>query len=120
MNRTLRILELSGFRLNTAVVTHIAAGLTHNTTLTELYLGWNGSISSEGCVCVFNVLHNNNVLKKLDIRCNNLGVEGSVALAEMSHNTLLTESNLRYCVIPEVGLREVARGLLHNKTIKKQ
>lgn len=68
---------------------------------------------------VFNVLHNNKVLKKLDIRRNNLGVEGSVALAEMSRNTSLTELNLRYCVIPEVGLREVARGLLHNKTIKK-
>ena len=83
MNRTLRILELSGCRLNTAVVTHIPAGLTYNTTLTELYLGWNGLISSEGWVRVFNALHNNKVLKKLDIRRNNLGVEGSVALAEM-------------------------------------
>ena len=119
VNKTLRILELSSCRLNTAVVTHIAAGLTCNTTLTELYLGWNGSISSEGWVHVFNALHSNKVLKKLDIRRNNLGVEGSVALAEMSHNTSLTELNLQYCVIPEVGLREVTRGLFHNKTIKK-
>ena len=118
INRTLRILELSGCRLDTAVVTHIAVGLTHNDTLTELYMGWNGSITSEGWVHVFMALHDNTSLKKLDIRHNNLGLEGSVALAEMSSKTSLIELNLQYCVIPEVGLRDLARGLLHNTTMK--
>ena len=47
-------------------------------------------------------------------------MEGSVALAEMlSCNNSLTELNLGACDIPEVGLREIARGLLQNNTLKK-
>ena len=46
-----------------------------------------------------------------------LGMEGSVALAEMlSYNKSLTELNLGWCDIPEDGLREIASGLLQNST----
>ena len=119
VNRTLKVLNLSDCRLKTAVVTHIAAGLRHNTSLAELNIGWNCSITSEGWVAMFNALHNNTALKKLDISHNKLGMEGSLALAEMlSCNKSLTELKFSGC-IPEAELREIARGLFHNTALKK-
>ena len=62
----------------------------------------------------------NTSLKKLDISVNKPGMEGSVVLAEMSScNKSLTELNLGGCDIPEAGLREIARGLLKNTSLKK-
>ena len=76
-------------------------------------------ITSEGWVHLFKVLCNTS-LKKLDISSNKLGMEGSVAMAEMlSCNKSLNELNLRWCYIPEAGLRGIARGLLQNISLKK-
>ena len=122
VNRTLKVLNLRDCRLKTAVVTHIVAGLKHNVSLAELNIGWNCSITSEGWVQVFKALHNNTAaaLNKLDISHNTLGMEGSLALAEMlSCNKSLTELNVSWCHIPEAELREIARGLFHNTALKK-
>ena len=120
VNRTLKVLNLSHCGLDAAVVTHIAAGLSHNTSLNELNIGWNRSITSEGWVAVFKALCNNTALKKLDISNNNhLGMGGSLALAEMlSRNKSLTELTIWCCRIPEVGLRQIARGLLQNTSLQ--
>ena len=120
VNRTLKVLNLSRCGLDTAVVTHIAAGLRHNVSLNELNIGWNHSITSKGWVAVFKALCNNTALKKLDISNNNhLGMEGSLALAEMlSCNKSLTELTIWCCRIPEVGLRQIARGLLQNTSLQ--
>ena len=128
-NRHLKILNLNDCKLETTVITHTAAGLAHNASLVQLNIGWNSfnigifnqnNITSEGWVHLFKALCNNTSLKKLDISGNKPVMEGSVALAEMlSCNKSLTELNLRLCDIPEAGLREVARGLLHNTTLKK-
>ena len=46
-------------------------------------------------------------------------MEGSLALAEMlSCNRSLTELTIWCCHIPEVGLREIARGLLQNTSLE--
>ena len=124
VNRTLKVLNLSGCGLNTTVITLTTAGLAHNACLTELDIGVDifsrNNITSEGWVLLFKALCNNTSLKKLDISGNNLRVEGSVALAEMlSCNKSLTELNLRGCDITEAELREIARGLLHNTSLKK-
>ena len=120
VNRTLKVLNLSGCRLDTAVANHIAAGLVQNDYLIKLNIERNGYITSEGWVDVFKALCNNTSLKKLDINVNNVWMEGSVALAEMlSLNKSLTELSLRDCLIPEAGLREIARGLLQNTSLKK-
>ena len=126
MNKTLKVLNLGGCGLDTAVVTHIAAGLAQNASLTELNIADiivrapRNNITSEGWVHVFKALHSSTSLKKLDISHNNLGMEGSVALAEMlSCNKSLTELNLRGCDIPEDGLREIAKALLCNISLKK-
>ena len=119
VNRTLKVLNLS-CGLGTTVVTHTAAGLAHNASLAELNIGRNNfGITSEWWVHLFNALCNNTSLKKLDISYNMLGTEGSVALVEMlSCNKSLTELNLRWCGIPEAGLREIARGLLQNTSLQ--
>ena len=86
VNRTLKTLNLNDCRLDTAVITHIAAGLAHNASLGELNIEGDifsiNDITSEGWVHLFKALCNNS-LKKLDISSNKLGMEGSVALAEM-------------------------------------
>ena len=71
---------------------------------------------------MFKALHSSTSLKKLDISHNKLGMEGSIALAEMlSYNKSLTELNLnlRGCDVPESGLREIAKALLCNMSLKK-
>ena len=120
VNRTLKVLNLSNCVLDTAVVTHTAAGLVHNAALVELNIAWNIlSVTSEGWVHLFKALSNTS-LKKLHISYNNLGMEGSVALAKiLSCNKSLTELNLRSCDIPATGLREIARALLQNTSLKK-
>ena len=125
VNRTLKVLNLSSCGLDTAVTTHIAAGLAQNASLTELNIADiivsapRNNITSEGWVHVFKALHSSTFLKKLNIGGNNLEMEGSVALAEMlSCNKSLTELNLRGCDIPEAGLTEIARALLQNTTLQ--
>ena len=119
VNRTIKVLNLSDCGLNTAVVIHIAAALKHNASLTELNIGWNCSITTEGWVHVFKALCNNTALERLDISNNSLEMEGSLVLAEMlSCNRSLTELAIWCCHIPEVGLREIARGLLQNTSLE--
>ena len=125
VNKTLKVLNLSGCGLDTAVTTHIAAGLAQNASLTELNIADivvnapRNNITSEGWVHMFKALHSSTSLKKLNIGGNNLEMEGSVALAEMlSCNKSLTKLNLRGCDIPEAGLTEIARGLLQNTTLQ--
>ena len=128
VNRTLKILNIHNCGLGTPVATHIAAGLVHNSSLTELSIGLNHSrklnrsvvlISKEGCVDVIKALCNNTSLKKLDISGSNLEMKGSEALAEMlSCNKSLTELNIGGCRISKAGLREIARGLLQNSSLR--
>ena len=120
VNKTLKLLNLSGCRLDTAVANHIVAGLVKNDYLIQLNIERNCYITSEGWVHVFKALCNNTPLKKLDINVNNVRMEGSVALVEMlSLNKSLTELSLQDCLIPEAGLGEIARGLLKNTSLKK-
>ena len=119
VNRTLKVLNLCDHGLDTAVVTQIAVAQRHNASLAELDIGWNPSITSEGWVHLFKALHSNAALKKLDISNNNLGMEGSLALAEMlSCNKSLTVLTIWCCRIPEVGLWEIARKLFQNTTLQ--
>ena len=115
INRTLKASNLSSSVLDTVAVTHMAAGLAQNASLTELKIGdiaisvARNNIRSEGWVHVFKALHSNTSLEKLNISHNKLEIEGSVALAEMlACNKPLTELNLTGCDIPEAGLREIA------------
>ena len=62
VNRTLKVLNLSGCRFDTTVIIHIAAGLAHNAILAELNIAdysERNNITSEGWVYVFKALCNN-------------------------------------------------------------
>ena len=118
LNTTLKVLNLNCCEIDTTVITHIAVGFAHSTSLAELNVEAN-IITSEGWVHLFKALCNSTSLKKLDISNNKLGMEGSVALAEMlSCNNSLTKLNLG-CCIPEAGLTEIAKGLLHNTSLER-
>ena len=70
MNRTLKVLNHG---LDTAVTTHIAAGLAQNASLTELNIADiivnapKNNITSERWKHVFKALHSSTSLKKLNI-----------------------------------------------------
>ena len=73
-------------------------------------------ITSKWWVHLFKALCSNTPLKKLDISFNKLGLEGSVALAEMlSCNRSLAELKIGGCDIPE---DEIARRLFQNRTLQ--
>ena len=119
VNRTLKVLNLSGCRLGTSVATHIAAGLAQNASLAELHFGRYSGIASEGWVHVFKALCKNTSLKKLHISSSNVRFGVSVALANMlSCNKSMIELSLWWCHIPKAGLREIARGLLQNTSLQ--
>ena len=123
LNRTLKVLNLNDYGLDTTVITHVGAGLAHNASLAELNIRqytWCRNNIIEEWEHLFKALCNNMSLKKLEISGSKLGMEGSVALAEMlSCNKSLTELNLVGYDYPEAGLGEIARGLLHNTSLKK-
>ena len=117
VNKILKVLNLIKCGLDTVVATHIATGLAQS-SLAELNIAVNDSITNDGWVYIFKHLRNNSFLKKLDIS-NNCGLESSSALAEMlSCNKSLTELDIRYCGIPQAGLTELARGLLQNTSLQ--
>ena len=118
VNKSLQLLDLSDCKLDTAVATHIAAGLEHS-SLAELNIARNSSITSEGGIHIFKHLHNNLSLKKLNISYCGLEDSSSAALVEMlSCNKSLIELTIGYCGIPEAGLTELAKGLLQNTSLQ--
>ena len=117
-NTSLKKLDISHNKLGMEGSVALAEMLSCNKSLTELNLRW-CDIPEDGLREIARGLLQNTSLKKLDIIGSKLGMEGSVALAEMlSCNKSLTELNLRWYVIPEGGLREIARGLLQNTSLK--
>ena len=114
VNTSLKALNLNECGLDTAVAIHVAAGLAQS-SLAELNIAGNYSITSDGWMHIFKHLHNNSFLKKLDIS----NSESSSALAEMlSCNKSLIELTIGHCLIPEAGLTELARGLLQNASLQ--
>ena len=114
VNQSLQVLELLNCDLDDTVIGHIATGLTHNTTLQELDIGLNRSVTSDGFGCnrsvtsdgfgcnrsvtsdgwvqFFQTTRNGTTsLQKLDISINNLQSEGVIALSRMLlHNKTIT------------------------------
>ena len=98
VNQSLQVLKLYACNLDDTVIGHIATGLTHNTTLQELDIGINRSVTSDEWVQFFQTIQNGTTsLQKLDISYNGLQSEGVIALSQMLlHNmTITTLSMLR-------------------------
>ena len=84
VNQSLPVLNLYDCDLDDTVIDHIATVLTHNTTLQELDIGGNRSVTSDGWVQLFQAIQNGTTsLQKLDISFNRLQSEGVIALSQM-------------------------------------
>ena len=104
-------------RMEESVSLAVSEMLSCNESLTELDLS-SFDIPDPALREIARALFHNTSLMKLDISGYCMGMEGSVALAEMlSCNKSLTELTLRY-IIPDPCLREIARGLLHNTSLQ--
>ena len=92
VNQSLQVLELSGCYLDDTVIGHIATGLTNNTTLQELNIGNNLSVTSDELVQLFQAIQNGTTsLQKLHTSYNDLQSEGIIALSQMLlHNKTIT------------------------------
>ena len=122
------------------MISHIATGLTYNTTLQELDIGNNRSVTSDGWVQLFQTIRNGiTSVQKLDIGRNNLQSEHVIALSGYSYKpmevdqrrkvvTALSEMISRNKGIQELTISEefienehklLARSLVQNTTLQK-
>ena len=97
VNQSLQVLKLSGCKLDDTVIGHIATGLTHNTTLQELYISDNRSVTSDGWFQLFQAIQNGTTsLQTFDISLNNLRSKGVIALSQvLLHNKTITALSFR-------------------------
>ena len=98
VNQSLQALNLYKCELDDTVIGYIATGLTHNTTLQELDISANDSVTSDGWVQLFQTIQNGTTsLQKLDISINDLQSEDVIALSQMLlHNKTITALSIRY------------------------
>ena len=92
VNQSLQVLKLLICDLDDTVIGHIATGLTRNTTLQELNIGNNPSVTSDLWVQLFQTIQDGTTsLQKLHISYNDLQSEGVIALSQMLlHNKTIT------------------------------
>ena len=92
VNQSLQVLNLNYCDLDDTVIGHIATGLTHNTTLQELDIRNNRSVTSDGWVQFFQTIQDGTTsLQKLNVSSNGLQSEGVIALSQMLlHNKTIT------------------------------
>ena len=98
VNQSLQALKLSRCDLDDTVIGHIATGLTHNTTLQELYISDNCSVTSDGWVQFFQaILKGTTSLQKLHVSFNGLQSGGVIPLSQMLlHNKTITALSIRH------------------------
>ena len=92
VDQSLQVLKLYNCGLDDTVIGHIATGLTHNTTLQELNIGYNHSVTIDEWVQLFQTIQNGTTsLQNLHISENNLQSEGVIALSQiLRHNKTIT------------------------------
>ena len=92
VNQSLQVLKLYDCDLHDTVIGHIATGLTHNTSLQELDISENRSVTSDGWVQFFQAIQKGTTsLQTLDISVNNLRSKGVIALSQMLlYNKIIT------------------------------
>ena len=107
--KNLRNLYLNSIDLSSNVAMTLAKGLTHCTCLQQLCLV-NCSISPEGAEAIATGLIDLS-LELLDIKYNNIGYKGAVALANTFRISML---NISHNNIGSEGTKALARGLLQS------
>ena len=95
----------------------IARALAHNTTITNLDLGYN-NVSDEGAQRLVTALETNTTLATLDLTSNNISNEGVKSLAMvLEMNSSLTALYLSHNEIDDEGTARLATALATNTTL---
>mmetsp|Transcript_790 Transcript_790/g.2176 ORF Transcript_790/g.2176 Transcript_790/m.2176 type:complete len:414 (+) Transcript_790:38-1279(+) len=121
----LKVLDIQNPRISTLQedhTVHLGRMMRTNTTIMELYLGKH-RMRDEGVRQLVEFLLENQVLRVLDLRCNELGAEGAYHLGTLlAHGSALISLNLSCNRLGEKdnveGARALAQGLSHNTTLK--
>jgi len=124
VNTRLKVLDLSACRLDTAVATHIAAGLEHNTSLEELDLSWNSELAvgdSEAVGCAIErMLRVNTRLKVLNLSYCILHTAVAIHIAAGLEHSSLAELNIEgNRLITSEGWTHIFKHLNNNLSLKK-
>ena len=118
-NSSLTTLYISNSHFSMANVDSLASVLKDHSkcTLTWLYLQ-DCHISSEGAVKLAAALCKNSTLKHLYLNYNPIGVEGASSMSDMlQHNTTLEHLYLRDDSVGEEGVHQLINSLKHNQTL---
>ena len=148
-SHSLQHLHIDMNNLSSEGVASIITGLSHNSSLTTLYISKSHfsmanvdslasvlkdyskcaltrlilqdcHISSEGAVELAAVLGKNSTLKCLYLNHNSIGVEGASSMSDMlRHNTSLERLHLLDDSVGEEGVHQLINSLKHNQTLRK-
>ncbi|XP_049445889.1 dynein regulatory complex subunit 5 [Epinephelus fuscoguttatus] len=119
-NSTLLSLNLRLNRLKDEGGQAIGKALVNNNTLLHLHLGAN-EVTGLTAMALSEVLVQSNTLKSINLSCNNLGVDGGKALEKaMSHNTSITECDLRLTEVDEQSASFINQVVWKNKSLEQK
>ncbi|XP_074471382.1 dynein regulatory complex subunit 5 [Sebastes fasciatus] len=98
----------------------IGKALMSNNTLLHLHLGGN-EVTAPTAIALSKVLFQSITLKSINLSCNNLGVDGGKALEEaMSHNTSVTDCDIRLTEIDEQSVSVINQVVLTNQSSEQK
>ncbi|XP_049914776.1 dynein regulatory complex subunit 5 [Epinephelus moara] len=98
----------------------IGKALLNNNTLLHLHLGAN-EVTGLTAMALSEVLVQSNTLKSINLSCNNLGVDGGKALEKaMSHNTSVTECDIRLTEVDEQSASFINQVVWKNKSLEQK
>ncbi|XP_035534303.1 dynein regulatory complex subunit 5 [Morone saxatilis] len=119
-NSTLLSLNLRLNRLRDEGGEAIGKALLNNNSLRHLHLGGN-EVTLPTAIALSKVLVQNNTLKSINLSCNKLGVDGGRALEEaMSHNTGVTECDIRLTEVDEQSVSFINQVVWTNQSLEQK
>ncbi|XP_070705996.1 dynein regulatory complex subunit 5 [Pempheris klunzingeri] len=119
-NSTLLSLNLRLNRLRDEGGQAIGKALLNNSTLLHLHLGGN-EVTGLTAIALSKVLVQNNTIRSINLSCNNLGVDGGKALEEaMSHNTSVTECDIRLTDVDEQRVSFINKVVWTNQSLEQK
>ncbi|XP_042246986.1 dynein regulatory complex subunit 5 [Thunnus maccoyii] len=117
-NSTLLSLNLRLNRLRDEGGQAIGKALLNNNTLLHLHLGGN-EVTEPTAIALSKVLVQNDTLKSINLSCNRLGVDGGKALEDaMSHNTSVTECDIRLTEVDEQSVSFINQVVWTNQSLE--
>ena len=148
-SHSLQLLRIIKNNLSSESVASIITGLSHNSSLTKLYISNSHfsmanvdslasilrdqskctptelvlkscHISGKGASELAAALSKNSTLKQLNLNHNPIGVEGAYSMSDMlQHNTSLEKLDLCDDSVGEEGVRQLINSLKHNQTLRE-